>query len=228
MGNDCVPIRFTRSNLSKISNYTLTMEPDGRVRVCLPRDGNEKVARLFIAQNHQWIQNQRDLIAKACKLDEDWEEGTRVMYFGDWVTIKRVKTEPVIHLGNIVIQPATSRVGLKAQVLDFLQSQASAFLPKRIEELSSKWELPFNKVFIKNQKRSWGTCSRKKNISLNWRLIQCPDWVCDYVILHELQHTKHMNHSLEYWKNLKRLCSHVRQAEEWLKNHAFILLSNYQ
>lgn len=228
MGNDCVPIQFVRSHFSKASNYTLTMRPDGRIRVSLPSDGNESIARLFIAQNHRWIHQQRKSVAKARRIDEDWDDGTRIMYFGDWVTLRRLKSEPAILLGDLKIPSESTRVGLKAQTLDYLQNQAKAYLPKRIEELSYKNALPFNRVFIKNQQRRWGTCSKRKNISLNWRLIQCPDWVRDYVILHELQHTKYMNHSLRYWRSLKQLCDHVRQAEDWLKSHSFILLSNYQ
>jgi predicted metal-dependent hydrolase len=58
---------------------------------------------------------------------------------------------------------------------------------------------------------------------LNWRLIQTPDFVRDYIILHELAHVKHMNHSARFWEEVARLCPQTKQAEAWLKRNSDLL-----
>ena len=73
------------------------------------------------------------------------------------------------------------------------------------------------RVSVRNQKTRWGSCSSNGAISLNWRLIQVPSFVRDYVILHELVHLDHLNHSDRFWKRLAKACPNHKAAEAWLK-----------
>ena len=70
---------------------------------------------------------------------------------------------------------------------------------------------------MRNQRSRWGSCSRGGLISLNWRLVQMPPTVRDYIILHELAHVRVPNHSAKYWRGLAQLCPDYRAAEAWLK-----------
>jgi len=74
-------------------------------------------------------------------------------------------------------------------------------------------------VSVRNQRSRWGSCSRHGTISLNWRLVQTPTFVRDYIILHELAHLKEMNHSKRFWREVARLCPDFGRAERWLKEH---------
>jgi predicted metal-dependent hydrolase len=76
---------------------------------------------------------------------------------------------------------------------------------------------------VRNQKSRWGSCSRRGTISLNWRLIQTPEFVRDYIILHELAHRRQMNHSEKFWLEVERLFTDYLLAERWLKQHANLL-----
>jgi predicted metal-dependent hydrolase len=67
-----------------------------------------------------------------------------------------------------------------------------------------------------NQKTVWGNCSKKQNISLNWQLIHAPHFVIDYVILHELLHTRYMSHNQAFWRSMLRLCERYKDAIKWL------------
>src|SRR2546430_242181 len=73
------------------------------------------------------------------------------------------------------------------------------------------------RVTVRNQRSRWGSCSVRGTISLNWRLVQTPVFVRDYIVLHELAHLKEMNHSRRYWREVARLCPEFEQAERWLK-----------
>ena len=96
---------------------------------------------------------------------------------------------------------------------------AHTHLKGRIDHLSQKHSLNYNRLFIRFQKTRWGSCSSRKNISLNWKLITAPEYVIDYVILHELLHTKIPNHSHRFWVYLRSLCPECRRARGWLQEN---------
>ena len=66
--------------------------------------------------------------------------------------------------------------------------------------------LTVSKVSVRNQKWRWGSCSRRGHICLNWRLVETPAWVRDYVMIHELMHLRQMNHSRKFWKLVAQAC----------------------
>jgi len=101
-----------------------------------------------------------------------------------------------------------------------LHQLAAPELPKRIIELAEAHGIQVLCVSVRNQKSRWGSCSRHGTISLNWRLIQTPAFVRDYIILHKLAHRKQMNHSSKLWQEVERFCPAYLEAEKWLKQNA--------
>jgi predicted metal-dependent hydrolase len=89
--------------------------------------------------------------------------------------------------------------------------------------LAAQHQLTVQRVAVRNQRSRWGSCSRRGTLSLNWRLIQTPPFVLDYIILHELMHLRQMNHSPRYWGEVKRVCPQYQTAERWLKEHSTLL-----
>jgi predicted metal-dependent hydrolase len=79
-------------------------------------------------------------------------------------------------------------------------------------------------VRVRDQQSRWGACSGKGAITLNWRLVQMPPDVADYVMLHELAHLRQPNHSRRFWREVDRLCPSWRDAERWLRAHGRELL----
>lgn len=99
------------------------------------------------------------------------------------------------------------------------QSIAKKHLTKRIEELANNLGFEYRKLFIRSQKKKLGNCSKEKNISLNWRLIKAPNVVIDYLIIHELVHTKIMNHSSKFWMLLKSVYPDYQDAITWVDKY---------
>jgi predicted metal-dependent hydrolase len=94
----------------------------------------------------------------------------------------------------------------------------------RLKELSEKHQIPFNKVFIRTQKTRWGSCSARKNISLNINIARLPEKLMDYVILHELAHIRHSNHSKSYWQELNRMTGNAKTLDKELDKYRLILI----
>lgn len=99
------------------------------------------------------------------------------------------------------------------------RGEARRKLFNRLNELSEKHGFRYNKVFLKNQKTRWGSCSIKDNINLNMKLVRLPDEMIDYVLLHELVHTRIKNHTKEFWRELDRFVGDAKVKNERLKEY---------
>ena len=110
----------------------------------------------------------------------------------------------------------------KMQLFDKLVDKqvAKEFLERRIKKLADKFGFVYNKVTIRNQKTRWGSCSGKNNINLNMQLMNIPNHLIDYVILHELVHTKVKNHSHLFWGSLDRYVGNAKAIDKELKKYS--------
>jgi hypothetical protein len=100
-----------------------------------------------------------------------------------------------------------------------LRRRAKVELPPRLFELAARHGLTVTRVSIRNQRWRWGSCSRAGHICLNWRLMAMPDWVRDYVIVHELMHLKRMDHSPRFWTLVAKAYPRYEEARRWLRQH---------
>lgn len=101
---------------------------------------------------------------------------------------------------------------------------ARRYLTSRLQEIAEFCQLSYNTARIKEHRSKWGSCSSKKNINLNWRLILLPKSVIDYVLVHELMHLREMNHSARFWEWVKNYLPNYKQEENLLKQLTWVLL----
>jgi predicted metal-dependent hydrolase len=99
-----------------------------------------------------------------------------------------------------------------------LRARAARELPPRLLELARRHGLTVARVSIRNQRWRWGSCNRAAHICLNWRLVTMPEWVRDYVLIHELMHLKRMDHSPKFWKLVAAACPDYQDARRWLRS----------
>jgi predicted metal-dependent hydrolase len=113
---------------------------------------------------------------------------------------------------------------LKPALLEsWYRYQAQRLIGQKTVALSRQIGFKFGRLTLRGQKTRWGSCSNKKNLSFNWRLIMAPATIMDYIILHELVHTEIMNHSPAYWARLSSLYPQFRSAKAWLKANSWLL-----
>jgi predicted metal-dependent hydrolase len=110
------------------------------------------------------------------------------------------------------VQAAAERGAKKA-----LQAEAAALLPQRLADLASKLGFQYTSVSVKQLKTRWGSCDNNQNITLNYYLMQVPWHLIDYVIVHELTHTEHLNHSDDFWNRFERAMPGAREIRKELK-----------
>lgn len=132
--------------------------------------------------------------------------------------------------GSIKVRyPATFKItdqAVQAAILRGLiaayRKEAKAYLPKRLEQLANKYDFSYNRVFIKNHRSRWGSCSAKNNINLNLHLMRLPDDLIDYVLIHELVHTEVKNHGPKFWNMMEEKCKDAKILSKRLRTHNLI------
>ena len=103
------------------------------------------------------------------------------------------------------------------------RSAARNLLIGRLDELAQQHRFTYNRVFIRNQKTRWGSCSHKNNINLNINLVRLPDELIDYTILHELVHTRIKNHGEQFWEQLEKIIAGAKKLDQKLSRYCLLL-----
>jgi len=104
------------------------------------------------------------------------------------------------------------------------REDARKILNQRLSELAAENDFEYNRVFIRSQKTRWGSCSSKNNINLNMNLLHLPSELVDYVLLHELTHTKVKDHSPNFWDELETVCPDAKKKRRRLKKYGYCLI----
>lgn len=108
---------------------------------------------------------------------------------------------------------------VKSQLEAFFKLQAEQLFNDRLEIISRQTSLYPKQVKIRQYKARWGSCNNRAEVSLNYLLMMTPLFVIDYVIVHELCHLKHLNHSKAFWSLVEKHCPNYQQAKKWLVDH---------
>jgi predicted metal-dependent hydrolase len=227
--NDWMRVGARRVRLRLVRNrharrYVLRLCADGSARVTVPRGGSASEAKQFAQRNELWLE--RQLLRQALRpaTPRPWSVGTEILFRGQTVRLDSGSDgeRRFVRLGPEIIEVKDLAADLRAEVENYLWRLAAEELPGRVHGLAGLHQIHITRVSVRNQRSRWGSCSRRGTISLNWRLVQAPPFVTDYIILHELAHVKEMNHSSRFWAEVARLCPGFKTAEQWLKQNRLL------
>src|SRR5688572_31680868 len=100
-----------------------------------------------------------------------------------------------------------------------LRKRAMTELPPALLALARQHDIAVTRISVRNQRSRWGGCSARGSITLNWRLILVPDFVRQYVMIHELMHRRELNHSRRFWRHVAAACAQFEAARRWLRTN---------
>ena len=202
----------------KVKNARLRVNEDGRVHLFVPLSFTDEDIEKLLERKKGWISSKQKFFQQKSKIQLRRNElllfGNRYAYYYS----SQYKNKVVVNHESKTIQAQRDLLDKTIQE-KWLKSVAKKYVTERAETLSDALLLPFNKLYIRSQKRKWGNCSSEKNISINWRLIKAPEFVIDYVIIHELCHTVIMNHSAHFYTLLRSHCPDGDAAQKWLDKY---------
>lgn len=211
------PVEFVR--VRRARRYILRIRPDGTLRVTVPRGGSRAEAERFAERHRRWIDRERERV-RTEHAPVTWGDGTSIL-LGGVAHVIRVEARGahlLISYGERTIR-ARRDADVRTLVEKDLRALAAAELGPRLRALAAQHAISISRVTIRGQRSRWGSCSPSGAIALNFRLVQMPPEVRDYVLLHELMHRRQQNHSRRFWREVAGVCPGFREAERWLKTH---------
>ena len=220
---------------SKRKTVSIIVERSGTIRVLAPLKFPEKNIIQFISDKQNWIRKKMsDLDAHQTK-KPTFEEGSHIEFMGGTIRIAyhvvQKKNEEFMCLVDAVIHYNRRDFSFNAMLEDterWYRQQALMLFHERVAYFSAILDRTPTKISIKTQHKRWGSCTSKGHILLNWRLILAPIEIIDYVIVHELCHLYHMDHSKRFWELVSKIDPHYADKRLWLKRHGSIILWPYE
>lgn len=210
------PVSFQRNRRSK--NIKIRVKPDQSVHVSFPWYALSAEVVNFVNKNTAWIILQKQKMAdKKPELLAESVIKTKL----HTIEIKKGEKLEAIRKNNQIeifvddFESEKSRLFVQSIIESIYRFEARKLLPGRLVELAQIYGFQFNKVGIRNNRRNWGSCSGRNNISLNLQMMKLPDELIDYILLHELVHTKIKNHGPLFWEKLDEITG--KKAHELAK-----------
>ena len=213
--------QIIRSNRKSLS---LSINENADLVVRAPHRASYDEIQKFISEKSAWIDNKQRLIKAQLEDNLNHHSSNKCLYLGSLYPLKidNNSIEPISFNGQMFITNVNKeRISLSLKSW-YKKRFIEVALP-RLSYFSDKHNLKVNQVRVKEQKTLWGSCSSKNNINLNYLLIMAPMKVIDYVIVHELVHTIHKNHSAKFWQKVETIMPNYKDARNWLKDNGYKL-----
>ncbi len=221
-----VNCQYTLVRSSRAKYLRIKVSPEGNVSIVLPKRCKTQLAHDFILQRKDWVRKCLHTIAQQTPIEITAPTKLSLLLIDEYWTITYKATH---HAGitlipsssdkSLLLEGNTDNLSLVFGVLEkWLKNRAKQVFPTQLNSLSAKCKLPYNRLTIRGQKTRWGSCSAKKNISLNYKLLFFPKEVTHYVFIHELCHTIEMNHSQRFWNLVEKFDPNYSQHRLTLKD----------
>jgi predicted metal-dependent hydrolase len=211
--------RSVRSRTVKIS-----VTPAGTLRASLPPYAPLIILKRLVSSSRSQLRKMLEQSAPAYKLDDGTVIGKShklVIIRAQRTTVKRYKQQITVTLapGASVYDTEVAKK-IRTEITAALRLEAKSYLPKRLKFMAEKLGCTYEKVRFSHASSRWGSCSTTGTISLNIALMKLPFELIDYVIIHELSHTKQMNHSAKFWALVEDADPHYKLHRRELKRQS--------
>ena len=217
-------ILITRTKRKKTISILIK---DGNVEVKAPFNLKQKEIDSFILKKEKWIKN-KILFQKSIKKlpKKKFIDGEVFKLLGKDLILKlNISDTKKTYIKNDYIfldlknNTKNNKEKIKRELELFFRSFSERILKEKTLIESKKMNLKVKEIKVRSYKNRWGSCSSNGNISYNWKLIMAPERIINYVIIHELCHLIHFNHSSDYWWEVSKELPNYKESKEWLKSN---------
>ena len=221
---------------SKRKTITISVDSKGNVIVKAPlRLSDEKVLEL-VKQKSSWIEQKLLLVEEAMGQTQDrqYVDGECFCYLGIEYSLqliadtKRKRLTVNIYDDKLVVTIPTS-IGdinkeiIKVAITKWYKQMAKVKIAERVTYYERLFLEKPGPIIVKEQKKRWGSCSQDGTLRFNWRIIMAPEYVIDYIVVHEMCHLRYMNHAREFWNLVERIMPDYKIRKAWLKKNGITL-----
>jgi len=221
-------IQLIKSRRAK--HISITIKPFKEVRVSVPMQVSFAEAENVVRKKVDWIKKHQIKIKSAEQKRTVFNENTNFRTKKHKLIIRKTDGEEitasisdgeikVFYPGHLGVEHKSVQFFIRKVIEEALRIEAKQYIPARVNELAAKNNFNYNKIFIKNIKSRWGSCSKKGNINFSLHLMVLPEELIDYVILHELAHTVEHNHSKNFWAVLNKIYGNAKTIDRKLRDY---------
>ena len=208
---------------SKRKTLSLTINENAELIIRAPKRLSIEKIQDFINEKENWINRKKRLIENQIK--DVTSSHNKLLYLGNLfpINVEQNASKELFFTGEEFIANSIEPDSLSLSIKKWYKNKFKEIALPRVAYFANKHNLMVNQVRIKNQKTMWGSCSSKNNINLNYLLLMAPMGVIDYVIVHELVHTIHRNHSTDFWDSVESIMPEFQEHKRWLKKNGYKL-----
>ena len=213
----------TRIIRSKRKTLSLTINENAELVIRAPLRLSIKKIQDFINEKESWINRKQAIIENQIK--DVTSNQNKLLYLGSLfpININQSATKDFMFTCEEFIANSIEPNLLSLSIKKWYKKKFREIAIPRVTYFAEQHNLMVNQIRIKNQKTMWGSCSSKNNINLNYLLLMAPMKVIDYVIIHELVHTIHRNHSIDFWSSVESIMPDYKEHKLWLKANGYKL-----
>lgn len=222
MDQDLRIIRSARKTLS------LEVNQRGEIVVRAPRLLSKKAIDGFLEKNETWItKHQKKVLDRLNEVKQKkYDTGEKFLFLGNKYSLFLVKNQKELLLFADAFYLSLDAEGREEEIFKkWYRKKAREVFEKRIDFYSKLMNIKYNKLKLSSAKNRWGSASLKGYINLNWKLIMSKAEIIDYVIVHELAHLVHHNHSKAFWSLVEKFCHTYKDLRKELKEmgHLYVI-----
>ncbi|WP_038029993.1 M48 family metallopeptidase [Thermonema rossianum] len=227
-GKHPLPFSVDRIIRSKRKTIALQITEEGELWVRAPYHAKESDIYRVLLKHVAWVE--KHLAAarqrKAARPERLFVEGELFYYLGHTYPLRfSVQTpQPLLFDGAAFVMHAGKQAEAALLFEKWYIEQAAVFLPERVAGWAARAGLQgyYTAVKVSRARKRWGSCSSKGSLNFSWRLMMAPVEVVDYVIVHELAHLRHHNHSAAFWQEVERQMPGYAVHHRWLRQHGHL------
>lgn len=205
---------------SKRKTLSLVIETDGTLTVRAPMRMRESDIRYFIEAKQEWIKRQQAKVLKDAVTPRQYVDGECFLYLGKEIALRIVpdgKSALVMDGVFKLTKPAWPQA--QSVFETWYKKQARKVITERVQFYARKYGFKVEKIRISSARTRWGSYSSKGTLSFTWRLVMAPLEIIDYVVVHELCHSKELNHSRAFWAQVESILPDYKRRRKWLKEN---------
>ncbi len=219
-------LEYSITRSAKRRTVSIIIRSNNRVDVLAPTLMPAYLIHRFVKEKQSWIHKKLQCNAniRASYRPKTFTAGEYFELIGKSYQLHLTDLNTAIHIsGDQLIAPGSAPDKLQKLLIVWYRQKADEYFQQRSQYFATKVAVLPASIGVKTYKSRWGSCHHDGRIYFNWRLIMAPEWVIDYVIVHELCHLIHHNHSKLFWQTVEKNMPDYRQAKSWLKKHTATL-----